>query len=151
MKLISLWKRVSMESKDTASPETCDACGTERGPFIKVSLGKDFFGRPYDRLSPSSDQKPKWYCEGCSQQKNLQRDFRDIQSEVSKWQAGQASELTHADHVSRSQVRLREIHAYLEGAGGASPFLESTAVINLLHHLETGLGKSPSNHEFQNI
>ena len=57
---------------------SCNACGATGTALMKLSLGKDFFGRTYDRLSPSTDQSPKWYCEGCSMQKNLQRDFRDI-------------------------------------------------------------------------
>ena len=54
------------------------------GPLTKFSLGKDFFGRPYDRLSPLSDHNPKWYCDPCSMHKNLQRDFRDIRAEFDK-------------------------------------------------------------------
>ena len=57
---------------------SCNACGATGTALMKLSLGKDFFGRTYDRLSPSTDQSPKWYCESCSMQKNLQRDFRDI-------------------------------------------------------------------------
>src|SRR2546426_11875252 len=37
----------------------------------------------YDRLSPSADLSPKWYCERCSVEKNLQRDFRDIKDRKS--------------------------------------------------------------------
>ena len=61
-----------------AGGESCNACGVAGTALMKLSLGKDFFGRAYDRLSPSTDQSPKWYCEQCSMQKNLQRDFHDI-------------------------------------------------------------------------
>ena len=71
---------------------SCNACGATGAALMKLSLGKDFFGRTYDRLSPSTDQSPKWYCESCSMQKNLQRDFRDITAEIDKLGAGQASQ-----------------------------------------------------------
>ena len=71
-----------MDADRSLLPEPCDGCGTEQAPLMKLSLGKDFFGRPYDRLSPASDTSPKWYCDACSMYKNLQRDFRDIQAEV---------------------------------------------------------------------
>lgn len=80
-----------MEARLDPSNGSCHACGATGGPLMKFSLGKDFFGRPYDRLSPSSDKSPKWYCEGCSMQKNLQRDFRDILGEFDKLTAGQGS------------------------------------------------------------
>jgi len=38
----------------------CNACGATGIALMKLSLGKDFFGRVYDRLSPSTDQSPKW-------------------------------------------------------------------------------------------
>ena len=41
---------------------SCNACSAAGAPLMKFSLGKDFFGRSYDRLSPASDQSPKWYC-----------------------------------------------------------------------------------------
>ena len=50
------------DTKPESAPGRCDACGIEQGPLLKLSLGKDFFGRVYDRLSPASDQSPKWYC-----------------------------------------------------------------------------------------
>src|SRR5205085_6680324 len=76
------------------SSGSCHACRAVGTALMKFSLGKDFFGRPYDRLSPSSDQSPQWYCESCSMQKNLQRDFRDIRTEYDKLIAGQMSELS---------------------------------------------------------
>jgi hypothetical protein len=110
----------------------CDGCGTDRGPFVKLSLGKDFFGRSYDRLSPSSDQSPKWYCENCSMHKNLQRDFRDIKAEFEKLQAGQASELSAPERLQQSRLRLREIAAVLDGQASASRLIDADAVNTLI-------------------
>jgi hypothetical protein len=104
---------------------------------MKFSLGKDFFGRPYDRLSPSSDQSPKWYCEACSMHKNLQRDFRDIYAEYDKLNAGQGSELAHSDEFRRACVRLREIMTILDAAQGRSPLLAGDDVRLLLGRLNT--------------
>jgi hypothetical protein len=104
---------------------------------MKLSLGKDFFGRPYDRLSPSTDQSPKWYCETCSMHKNLQRDFRDIRSEFDKLSSGQPSELARADELQRAQLRLREIAAILDGQGGGSPLIMLSDVTGLLVKLQT--------------
>lgn len=90
---------------------SCNACNTAGTPLMKLSLGKDFFGRTYDRLSPSSDQSPKWYCELCSMMKNLQRDFRDIRLEFDKLAQGQDSALSEPEAKQRAQLRLREIAA----------------------------------------
>lgn len=116
---------------------SCHACGATGGPLMKFSLGKDFFGRPYDRLSPSSDQSPKWYCEACSMQKNLQRDFRDIRVEYDKLSAGQGSELANSDEFRRASVRLREIMTILDAAQGQSPLLSGDDVRLLLGRLNT--------------
>ncbi len=115
----------------------CDACGSDGSPLMKLSLGKDFFGRPYDRLSPSSDQSPKWYCEPCSMQKNLQRDFRDIKVEFDKLSAGQPSELTGPEPLQRAHLRLREITALLQGRPGGSRLIDPTDVSALLHRMQT--------------
>src|SRR5215510_15590985 len=96
-----------------ATAGSCNACGATGTALIKFSLGRDFFGRSYDRLSPSADQSPKWYCETCSMQKNLQRDFRDIRAEYDKLSAGQGSELSKAETFQRATIRLREIVAIL--------------------------------------
>jgi hypothetical protein len=113
----------------------CQACGATGSPLMKFSLGKDFFGRPYDRLSPSSDQSPKWYCESCSMHKNLHRDFRDIRAEYDKLSAGQGSELARGDEFRRASVRLREIMTILDAAQGRSPFLTSGDVTLLMERL----------------
>src|SRR5512134_2846942 len=95
-------------SMDSASG-SCNACGATGTALMKLSLGKDFFGRAYDRLSPSTDQSPKWYCEQCSMQKNLQLDFRDIRAEFDKLSAGHSSELSKTETFQRATIRLREI------------------------------------------
>ncbi len=116
---------------------SCNACGAAGTALMKLSLGKDFFGRAYDRLSPSSDQSPKWYCEGCSMQKNLQRDFRDISTETDKLVAGQTSELSKSDEFQRAMLRVREIVALLDAAQTHSPLLASGEVAGLLKRLHT--------------
>lgn len=117
--------------------ESCQACGTAGGPFTKSSLRKDFFGRPFDRLSPPSDQNPKWYCVPCSVHKNLQRDFRDIRAEFDKLSAGQGSELSKGDEFRRAPLRLQEIMTILEGTQQQSPFLSSHDVALLMERLNT--------------
>ena len=116
---------------------SCNACGATGTALMKLSLGKDFFGRTYDRLSPSTDQSPKWYCEGCSMQKNLQRDFRDITVEIDKLGAGQSSQLVKPDEFQRAALRLREIVALLDAAHNRSPLLASGDVKRLLERLNT--------------
>ena len=115
----------------------CAACGATGTALIKLSLGKDFFGRTYDRLSPSSDQSPKWYCEGCSMQKNLQRDFRDIAAETDKLVAGQISELSTPEEFQRAVLRVKEIVALLEASQNRSPLLANAEVARLLERLHT--------------
>ena len=116
---------------------SCNACGTTGTALMKLSLGKDFFGRTYDRLSPSTDQSPKWYCEGCSMQKNLQRDFRDITAEIDKLGSGQPSQLSTSDEFQRALLRLREIVALLDAAGNRSSLLASSEVERVLERLNT--------------
>ena len=116
---------------------SCNACGVTGTALMKLSLGKDFFGRTYDRLSPSTDQSPKWYCEGCSMQKNLQRDFRDITAELDKLGAGQSSQLSNPDEFQRAALRLREVVALLDAAQNHSPLLASGDVKRVLERLNT--------------
>ncbi len=122
----------------------CDACRASKGPFLKVSLGKDFFGRAYDRLSPSSDQSPKWYCESCSLHKNLQRDFRDIKMEFDKLHAGETSQLADHHELQRACLRLREITAMLGGSAAGGPLgtrlIDPADVTGLLRRMETRTG-----------
>ena len=116
---------------------SCNACGATGTALMKLSLGKDFFGRTYDRLSPSTDQSPKWYCESCSMQKNLQRDFRDITAEIDKLAAGQISHLSAPDELQRAALRVREIVALLDAAQNRSSLLASGEVNRLLERLNT--------------
>ena len=116
---------------------SCNACGATGTALMKLSLGNDFFGRTYDRLSPSTDQSPKWYCEGCSMQKNLQRDFRDIVGEFDKLTAGQGSILSAQEEFQRASLRLREIVAILAGVAGHSPFLTAADVAQLIGRMQT--------------
>lgn len=125
-----------------ASPGSCNACGGTGTPLMKLSLGKDFFGRTYDRLSPSSDQSPKWYCEQCSMQKNLQRDFRDIRAEFDKLAAGQGSELSNADAFQRATIRLREIAAILGNSAAPSPFLATGDIVQLMDRFQSATMKA---------
>jgi hypothetical protein len=122
-------------ANQSLSAGRCDACGREGNPLMKLSLGKDFFGRAYDRLSPSSDQSPKWYCETCSMHKNLQRDFRDIRAEYEKLSVGQPSELAGSDQLQRAQLRLREIAAILDGRVPGSRLIDPADVATLLSRL----------------
>ena len=116
---------------------SCNACGATGTALMKLSLGKDFFGRTYDRLSPSTDQSPKWYCESCSMQKNLQRDFRDITAELDKLGAGQSSQLSKPDEFQRAALRLREVVALLDAAQDRSPLLASGDVKRVLERFNT--------------
>ncbi|HQY56925.1 MAG: hypothetical protein WBB60_18005 [Nitrospira sp.] len=111
---------------------SCNACSATGAALMKFSLGKDFFGRSYDRLSPASDQSPKWYCEPCSMMKNLQRDFRDIRTEFDKLAKGQASALSEPDAKQRAQLRLREIDAIAGTQAAGSSLLNSTDVKQLI-------------------
>ncbi len=117
--------------------EPCQACGSAGQPLTKFSLGKDFFGRPYDRLSPLADQNPKWYCAPCSMHKNLQRDFRDIRTEFEKLRADQGSELSRGDEFRRASLRLQEIRTILSAPQQHSPFLNGHDVTLLMERLNT--------------
>lgn len=109
---------------------------------MKLSMGRDFFGRSYDRLSPSFDQSPKWYCEPCSMHKNLQRDFRDIKTEFDKLAVHQSSEVTGSDQLQRAQLRLREIMTILSAQSGSR--LIDPADVNALIHRIQDRTSSPS-------
>jgi hypothetical protein len=116
---------------------SCNACGATGTALMKFTLGKDFFGRTYDRLSPSTDQSPKWYCESCSMQKNLQRDFRDLTAEIDKLAAGQTSQLSKPDEFQRATLRVREIVTLLDAVQNRSPLLASGEVARLLERLNS--------------
>jgi hypothetical protein len=115
----------------------CDGCGATDVPLMKISLGRDFFGRVYDRLSPNADLRPKWYCDRCSIEKNLQRDFRDIKGEFEKLTKGEASALGQADEVGRAKLRLKEIAAMLAADTLKPTLLKPDEVAALARALET--------------
>ena len=118
--------------------ETCQACGASSTPLFRLSLGKDFFGRPYDRLSPQPSHNPQWYCTSCSVQKNLHRDFRDIHAELNTLLAGQSSELSKGDEFRRATLRLQEILIILSAPNQQqSPFLRDSEVRLLMERLNT--------------
>jgi hypothetical protein len=103
---------------------------------MKLSMGKDFFGRAYDRLSPSLDQSPKWYCESCSMYKNLQRDCRDIRAELDKAIGGQPSELKRIDQEQRARLRLQEIAAILSAQRAPSSLIDPQDVNTLIQKIQ---------------
>ncbi len=126
------------EGNATVSPAgKCDGCGVTDVPLMKISLGRDFFGRVYDRLSPSADLSPKWYCDRCSVEKNLQRDFRDIKGEFEKFTKGAASALGRADQLERAKLRLKEIAALLAADALKPTLLKPEEVAALARSLET--------------
>lgn len=132
------------DGQTSFSAGQCDACGSQQGPLQKLSLGKDFFGRTYDRLSPSSDQSPKWYCDPCSMHKNLQRDFRDIRAEFDKLSQGQPSELTGTEPFQRAQLRLREITVILAGHSAGSRLLDPADVHTLVERVQARADTPPA-------
>jgi len=126
------------EGNATTSPAgKCDGCGATDVPLMKISLGRDFFGRVYDRLSPSADLRPKWYCDRCSVEKNLQRDFRDIKGEFEKLAKGAASVLGQADQLERAKLRLKEIAAMLAADTLKATLLKPEEIAALVRALET--------------
>lgn len=129
----SHYEEIAMDSWNHA----CQACGSPSNPLTKLSLGKDFFGRPYDRLSPSSDQNPRWYCTSCSLHKHFQRDFRDILAEFNKLRSGFASELSKADEFRRASLRLHEIMTILNAPQQTSILLNNRDVTVLMERLNT--------------
>ncbi len=126
----------------TASPSagTCDGCATTDVPLMKVSLGRDFFGRVYDRLSPTADLSPKWYCDACSVEKNLQRDFRDIKDEFDKLSKGTASALGRTDQLERATRRVQEIAAMIAANALKQTILKPDEVAALARTLESRRG-----------
>ena len=115
----------------------CDGCSAADVPLMKVSLGRDFFGRVYDRLSPSADLSPKWYCDACSVEKNLQRDFRDIKSEFDSLSKGAASALGQADQLDRATLRVKEIAAMIAANALKQTLLKPDEVSALARSLDS--------------
>src|SRR2546427_931741 len=143
---LRLGRAVTMlEDNAAASPAgKCDGCGATDVPLMKISLGRDFFGRVYDRLSPSADLIPKWYCDRCSVEKNLQRDFRDIKGEFEKLTKGAASALGQADQFQRAKLRLKEIASLLAADALKPSLLKPEEVVALARAVETHRAASPA-------
>ncbi len=114
----------------------CDGCGAADVPLMKISLGHDFFGRVYDRLSPSADVSPKWYCDACSVEKNLQRDFRDIKGEFDKLAKGADSALGQTHQLERATLRVKEITAMIAANALKQTMLKPEDVSVLARSLE---------------
>ena len=121
-------------------PSTCDACGATGAPLAKVSLGRDFFGRTYDRLTPSSDRSPAWYCPRCSEEKRMQSDYRVIKAAAEALAAGAESPLADPKTRDRALDRLGGIVARL-GAGRApgEPFARKLLTPSEVDGLLAGL------------
>src|SRR6266704_2207507 len=114
----------------------CDGCGVSVVSLTKVSLGKDYFGRTYDRLSPNADVSPKWYCDACSVEKNLQRDFRDIKGEFDKLAKGTDSALGQTNQLERATLRVKEIAAMIAANALKQALLNPEDVSALARSLE---------------
>ena len=125
-----------MLNETNAYSGKCDGCATEGVPIMKLSLGRDFFGRVYDRLSPNADSSPKWYCDICSVEKNLQRDFRDIQQEFRKLHKGDASVLTEPQELERAKLRLKEVAVIIAAAKRKHALLTTEEVAALADSLD---------------
>ena len=119
-------------SGEVASAGRCDACGADDAPLIKVSLAKDFFKRPYDRILPTQDPKPQWFCASCSELKKLQRDYRDIKAEYEKALRGEKTELSEEDAARRAVSRLSEIYEHLLAGRFPRPLIRAEEVLDTL-------------------
>ncbi|MBI5137422.1 MAG: hypothetical protein HZA24_08840 [Nitrospirae bacterium] len=95
----------------------CDGCGTQGVPLAKVSLGRDFFGGVYDRLTPALDTAPAWYCPACSQVKRMQVDFRLIRNAWRDQRGGAPSPLDDPAACRHALDRLCDIAARLDRTG----------------------------------
>jgi len=121
-------------------PSACDACGTTGTPLAKVSLGRDFFGQVYDRLTPTSDRSPAWYCPLCSEEKRMQLDCRVIREAA---RAGEGSPLAAPAALERARTRLGEIAVRLKDGGFHGKLLPMAEVEALRAELEKPAGATP--------
>lgn len=116
----------------------CDGCGAHGVPLAKVSLGRDFFGGVYDRLTAGSDRVPAWYCPDCSEVKHMQVDFRLIQAAWRDQRAGAPSPLDDPAACRHALGRLTEIAECLQRRG-ATPLLAADEVAALASEM-SGVG-----------
>jgi hypothetical protein len=121
-------------------PSACDACGATGAPLAKVSLGRDFFGRAYDRLTPASDKSPAWYCPRCSEEKRMQSDYRVIKGAADALAAGEESPLADPQTRDRALDRLGNIVERLgAGHGPGAPFAQKLLAPGDVERLLAGL------------
>lgn len=121
-------------------PSTCDACGATGAPLAKVSLGRDFFGRAYDRLTPASDRAPAWYCPRCSEEKRMQSDYRVIKAAAEALAAGADSPLADSQARDRALERLGRIVERLRaGLAPGQPFAQKLLTPGEAETLRAGL------------
>jgi hypothetical protein len=113
----------------------CDSCGRSNVVLYKLSLGHDFFDRPYDRLTSPGDLFPRWYCEECSREKDFQRDVRAIREEFVKLRCGQCSLLDSPSVFSRARQRIAEIDQSVKRGRGPHVILAPREVAHLLMEL----------------
>ncbi len=102
------------DQKTQHSIGICDACGESDVDLYKISLGRDFFDRPYDRLSASEDTKPQWYCGDCSREKDFQRDIRSIRIEFENLREGRPSLLSRPETARKAVERVELIEQYVK-------------------------------------
>ncbi|MHB8369677.1 MAG: hypothetical protein ACYDBP_08300 [Leptospirales bacterium] len=127
----------------------CDSCGRTNVVLYKLSLGHDFFDRPYDRLSATGDMSPRWYCEECSREKDFQRDVRVIREEFSKLREGQASYLDDRAAFVRARARIAAIDQTVKKGRSPHVILVPREVAHLLMEIDSwaddrGIGNGAS-------
>ena len=117
---------------EAVSTGRCDGCGVEDTPLIKVSLAKDFFKRPYDRLLPQQDPNPRWFCSDCSEVKKLQRDYRDIKAEYDRAVRSEPNELSGEGAARQAASGLAEIYENLIAGRFHQPLMKPEEVLDTL-------------------
>ncbi|MHB1285755.1 MAG: hypothetical protein ACYCYP_04195 [Leptospirales bacterium] len=110
----------------------CNACGESDVDLFKVSLGKDFFNRPYDRLTVGEDLRPQWFCGDCSREKDFQRDIRVIRNEFEKLRLGQTSFLNTPETFREALDRVKLIEHHIKKGRKEHTLLPPGEVVTLL-------------------
>lgn len=114
----------------------CDACCRTNLVLYKVSMGHDFFERPYDRLSVVDDQSPRWYCEECSREKDFQRDIRSIRDEFRNLREGRPSLLSDPAIFARARERVEKIDRQIKKGRTPHTILSPRDVALLLMEID---------------
>ncbi|MHB1605492.1 MAG: hypothetical protein ACYCTV_03755 [Leptospirales bacterium] len=125
----------------------CNACGEADVDLFKISLGKDFFNRPYDRLSGGEDLRPQWYCENCSREKDFQRDVRVIRNEFEKMRQGQPSLLADQATYRKALDRVILIENHIKKGRKVHTLLPPGEVGTLLVEMSGMSGNDDSDAE----